>query len=199
MMTTLPSGVREYVISATRLPASATTSAPSWFSSLRWTSASGDLRGAGDLTHLAALEVLERRDELGPRVHHEGTIARDGLLERNAAEEQQPTAAAGEPHRVAFAQHRKLSVADGGVADAQFALEDVRQHPQLGCEGHGDVGAGLDRPVLEDDWCAGVDDRLHAERLASDQSHGCVRRLRDRQLRARHFLIARANHLVAPG
>src|SRR4051812_26668653 len=107
MMISLPSGVREYVISATRLPACSRKKAPLWFASLRWTSAIGDLGGAGDLAHLAALEILDRLDELGPRVHHERTIARDGLLERNAAEEQQPALAAGEPHRVAFAQHRK--------------------------------------------------------------------------------------------
>ena len=79
----------------------------------------------------------------------------------------------------------------GRVVDADGALEHIRQHTLRPIDGQGHVGARLERPVLVDDGRVGVDHRPHPQRLAGDDLDARMRRLRRRDLRRRHILIAR--------
>ena len=49
----------------------------------------GGFRKCVHRSELAAAEIPHRLDDLLPRVHHEGTVADDRLVERLAAEQQQ--------------------------------------------------------------------------------------------------------------
>src|SRR3954464_1512496 len=140
--------------------------------------ASSHLRRAGDLAHLAALEVVERLDELVARVHHEGTVAGDGLAERRTREEQEATGTVRpqKPHRGPRTEHGHLPFPDLGTcrSEARGSLEDVHECLEAGRDFDADVGPRLQRPVLQDDRRARLDDGAGSQRLARDHAHRCL-------------------------
>src|SRR5439155_10028654 len=113
---------------------------------------SADFRRARDLAHAAALVVAHGLHDLLLRVHHERTVAGDGLRDRDAGEKQQPARArrATKAHRVTRAEQRELAVANllAFVSDEHRALEYVRHRLLLARKRDGDIGTRFDRPVL---------------------------------------------------
>ena len=61
---------------------------------------------AADRAHLAGLEVVERLHDLFARVHHERSVARDGLAERCAREHAAPRRARRRPRRESCRRRR---------------------------------------------------------------------------------------------
>src|SRR5256885_1660462 len=159
--------------------------------------ASSHLRRAGDLAHLPGLEILEGLEELGPRVHDERSVARDGLADRRSREEQEPArpACAAQPHRRARSEHRHLALADLGAlcSGTGRPLEHVDEGRQMGGDLDADVRARLERPVLQHDRRAGLDHRARPQRLAGDDTHRglAVRAPREGKLAARILLVTR--------
>src|SRR3569833_3198330 len=147
---------------------------------------------------LAGLEVADRLAYLGVGVHHERAVAGDRLVDRLAAEQEEPRARARrEMNAIALAEHGELALAHEPARDRGAALEHVRRHvPAGGCTGL-EVGTRLERPVLIEDRRAGLDRGLHAESFAGDHLHASVRRGADGNARARDLLIAR-RHLLVP-
>src|SRR5207253_4875726 len=166
---------------------------------------SPDLGAAGDLAHLAALVILDRLDELRPRVHDERAVARHRLMERNATEQEKPARTAGsrKVNGIAGAEDGELTFLEPGAirTDSRRTLEYIGQHAEVRPEGNGDVGPGLEGPILEDDRSPRLDHGAGAERLAGDHANLglAVARARLRQLLSRVLLVARADQLVPPG
>src|SRR2546426_27470 len=96
---------------------------------------SANFGGARDLAHAAALVVAHGLCDLLLCVHHERTVAGDGLSDRNAREKQQPARArrAAKAHGLARAEQRELPVANlpAFVPHERRALEHVRHRLQL--------------------------------------------------------------------
>src|SRR6267378_7046944 len=117
-----------------------------------------------------ALVVAHGLHDLLLRVHHERTVAGDGLGDRDAGEQQQParTRRAAKAHGVARAEKRELTVANllALVPDEHRALEHVRHRLLLARKRDGDIGARFDRPVLIDDGNVRVDQGMRAQGLA---------------------------------
>src|SRR5882672_7636481 len=136
---------------------------------------SADFGGAGDLSHAAALVVAHGLRDLLLRVHHERTVAGDGLGDRDAGEQQQPapTRSTAKAHGISRAEKRELPVANllASVSDEHGAFKHVRQRLLLARKRDGDIGARFYRPVLIDDRGVRVDHRTGAQRLASDHAH----------------------------
>src|SRR5437879_929351 len=107
-----------------------------------------DFRRTRDLAHAAALVVAHRLNDLLLGVHHERTVAGDGLGDRDAGEQQQPARArrAAKAHGVARAEQRELTVANllALVSDEHRALERVRHRLLPAPKRDGDTGARLD-------------------------------------------------------
>src|SRR3569623_856996 len=151
-----------------------------------------------DLAELAGLEVADGLANLGVGVHHERAVAGDRRVDRLATEQEEASVRAGrEMNAIALAEHGQLALALEPARDRGAALDLVLHHvPARGCTGL-EVGAGLERPVLIEDRCAGLDRGLHAARFAGDHLHASVRRGADGNARARDLLIAR-RHLLVP-
>src|SRR5207247_7625746 len=162
---------------------------------------SANFGGARDLAHAAALVAAHGLCDLLVCVHHERTVAGDGLSDRNAREKQQPARArrAAKAHGVALPEQGELPVANllAFVSDEHRALEYVRHRLLLARKRDGDIGARFDRPVLIDDRNVRVDHGAHAERLAGDHAHACLPVIAQalRNLVRRYLLVARPGHL----
>src|SRR5215207_1839803 len=128
--------------------------------------------------HAATSEVVEGLVNLGLGVHDEGAVARDGLAERPAAEEQhvQIFARVGRIRDAnLFAvgvEENQLPVAPGARLrpEAPLAVYDVGEDVKAFGHGLSDAPAGLDGEVQVEDWRPGFDDRARAQSLARDDA-----------------------------
>src|SRR5882762_791370 len=162
---------------------------------------SPDFGGAGDLAHAAALVVAHGLRDLLLRVHHERTVAGDGLGDRDAGEQEQTASGRGaaKAHSVALPEQRELPVANllASVPDEHRALKYVRHRLLLARKRDGDIGARFDRPVLIDDRDVRVDHRTGTQRLAGDHAHARAPVLAQAfgNLARGNLLVARPRHL----
>src|SRR5215813_11272320 len=124
----------------------------------------------------AGLEVLERLDDLGARVHHEGSRARDGLVERLSGDEQraQPGSRGGLEARglavVAKEDELVRTRRRALGAEEALALDDVNERIEVFAERLLEHRAGLELHVEIRDGRAGVDHGPRAERLAREDA-----------------------------
>src|SRR5436190_14596114 len=114
-----------------------------------------------DLSEPAGLIVDHRLTDLARRVHHERSITRDRLMERNAGDEQELGAVVRcDRYFVAVAfEHHHVVFARDLIAEVRFAAEDecervVRRGNRLRA-----ARAGGETDVQVDDWRAGVGGR----------------------------------------
>src|ERR1041385_6273267 len=155
-----------------------------------------------DLAEAASLVVEHGLADLAGRVHDEGTVADDRLVERLAGDEQKlgalvrrdrdPVAVAAEDDGIVLARH--------AIAERRLASDDEREGVVRLRHGLREARARGETDVEVDDGRAGVDARVDAEGFAGDDGDDDlgVGARGGRDLGRAQLLIARLHHLVAP-
>src|SRR5262249_3121284 len=160
---------------------------------------------SADLAQAAALEILERLDELLPRVHDERPVSRDRLMEGSSRDEERAKLRARvrferdlvsvitEPNQIVAPRRSFLAAKDA------FSFDDVGERVEFLGHALDERRAGRELGVEIDNRRSGFDDGLGAQGLARNDaySHLSVGRAADRDAARRDLLISRRHHFVA--
>src|SRR3984885_15277161 len=155
----------------------------------------------GHAAELAALEILDGRFDLLPRVHHEGTVAHNGFRNGRAAQQQQRAVGGGlDVHQDALAiQNQQFGIAR---VPRSVDRDAAPQHGDVGGvalgQGYGGMAAALHADVPDIERAEGVRRTLGSGEAAGDDAYATrtIGEIDLRNVRLEECLIARRRHLV---